>query len=299
MSDLDHTDALAAEYVLGTLDADERMQARALLNADGGFAAKVQVWERRFGELYLMVEPVEPDARIWARIKAKMPDVQPRPAIRVPEPQIPEPAPPAPPVEAPPPSLDAIQAAISQATTALTSEATPASSSGATPAPGSEATPDLDATMTSAPETVPAVTPDAAPAPASEAVAMPTSEEVPLPSGEAAPSSTPVEPVASPPFAPPPTTAAAVPPPMAERSPPIAAGREVVIHRRLRRWRAVALLMALLIAALAALLAAWKFAPDQVPLMLQPAELMRQMGVTVPAAPAPRRRTPLPSQFDE
>ncbi len=126
---------------------------------------------------------------------------------------------------------------------------------------------------------------------------MPTSEEVPLPSGEAAPGSTPVEPVASPPHAPP--TVVAALPPIAERSPLAAAGREAVVHRRLRRWRAFALLMALLIAAVVALLAAWKFAPDQVPLMLQPAELMHHMGVTVPAAPAPRRRVPPSSQFDE
>ena len=37
MSELDYTDALAAEYVLGTLDFEERMQARALLDADEFF----------------------------------------------------------------------------------------------------------------------------------------------------------------------------------------------------------------------------------------------------------------------
>ena len=41
MSEVDHTDALAAEYVLGTLDFDEREQARALLGSDAAFAAKV------------------------------------------------------------------------------------------------------------------------------------------------------------------------------------------------------------------------------------------------------------------
>ena len=51
MSELEHTDALAAEYVLGTLDAGERAQARALLNVDPGFVAKVQFWERRLGEI--------------------------------------------------------------------------------------------------------------------------------------------------------------------------------------------------------------------------------------------------------
>src|SRR5947208_1096017 len=56
MSELDHMDALAAEYVLGSLDFEERAQARNLLEADATFAAKVQLWERRFGELHLMVE---------------------------------------------------------------------------------------------------------------------------------------------------------------------------------------------------------------------------------------------------
>lgn len=89
MSELDYTDALAAEYVLGTLDFEERMQARTLLDADEAFAAKVQLWERRFGELHLMVEPVEPEAAIWARIKAKVPEARqkmqpPAPEVRRP-----------------------------------------------------------------------------------------------------------------------------------------------------------------------------------------------------------------------
>src|SRR5262249_41978260 len=82
MSDLDYTDALAAEYVLGTLDFDERTQARTLLDADQAFAAKVELWERRFGELHLMVEPVEPEAKVWARIKAKMSGANERTAAR-------------------------------------------------------------------------------------------------------------------------------------------------------------------------------------------------------------------------
>ena len=89
MSELDHMDALAAEYVLGTLDFEEREQARTLLEADAAFAGKVESWERRFGDLCLMVEPVEPDSAIWPRIKAKMPEVR----TRVAEPPIPAPAP--------------------------------------------------------------------------------------------------------------------------------------------------------------------------------------------------------------
>src|SRR5580704_6267389 len=56
----DDRDALAAEYVLGTLAADEREQAEALLVIDPGFAEIVRVWERRLGELNVMVEAVEP-----------------------------------------------------------------------------------------------------------------------------------------------------------------------------------------------------------------------------------------------
>jgi anti-sigma-K factor RskA len=66
------TDLLAAEFVLGTLDSEERVNALSRLRTDHGFIAMVRIWERRFGELHLMVEPVEPDAKILDRIKAKL-----------------------------------------------------------------------------------------------------------------------------------------------------------------------------------------------------------------------------------
>src|SRR5215469_3307700 len=65
----DDRDALAAEYVLGTLSADEREQAEALLAIDPAFAEIVRVWERRLGELNVMVEAVEPPAEVWDKIK--------------------------------------------------------------------------------------------------------------------------------------------------------------------------------------------------------------------------------------
>src|SRR5262245_57522245 len=68
----DDLSALAAEYVLGTLEADERTRANVLLDVDHGFRGLVRVWERRFGELHLMVEPVEPDGKIWQRIKNRL-----------------------------------------------------------------------------------------------------------------------------------------------------------------------------------------------------------------------------------
>jgi len=49
----------------------------------------------------------------------------------------------------------------------------------------------------------------------------------------------------------------------------------------------------------AALAAAWKFAPDRVPPMLQPAELMRHLDVAVPARTPPRRPASPQSQFEE
>src|SRR5271156_3502344 len=68
----DDRDALAAEYVLGTLAADEREQAEALLAIDPGFAEIVRVWERRLGELNVMVEAVEPPPDVWDRIKTEI-----------------------------------------------------------------------------------------------------------------------------------------------------------------------------------------------------------------------------------
>ena len=70
MSDVvngDDPNLLAAEYVLGTLEADERTRASGLLDVDHQFRSMVSVWECRLGELHLMVEPVEPDPKIWDR----------------------------------------------------------------------------------------------------------------------------------------------------------------------------------------------------------------------------------------
>ena len=80
MSDVvngDDPNLLAAEYVLGTLEADERTRASGLLDVDHQFRSMVSVWECRLGELHLMVEPVEPDPKIWDRIKAQIEPVTP------------------------------------------------------------------------------------------------------------------------------------------------------------------------------------------------------------------------------
>jgi anti-sigma-K factor RskA len=68
----DAQDALAAEYVLGTLSGDEREHAEALLEIDPGFAESVRLWERRLGELNVMVEAVEPPPAVWEKISKEI-----------------------------------------------------------------------------------------------------------------------------------------------------------------------------------------------------------------------------------
>lgn len=61
--------ALAGEYVLGTLDADERTQVETMMAVDSGFKAMVEAWERKLGGLNQMVGSVEPPAHLWERIR--------------------------------------------------------------------------------------------------------------------------------------------------------------------------------------------------------------------------------------
>jgi anti-sigma-K factor RskA len=62
--------ALAAEYALGTLDADERAQVETMMSVDQDFKALVEAWERKLGVLNQMVGSVEPRAEVWEKIKA-------------------------------------------------------------------------------------------------------------------------------------------------------------------------------------------------------------------------------------
>src|SRR5882724_7792551 len=84
--------ALAAEYALGTLDADERAQAETMMSVDKDFTAMVEAWERRLGALNQMVGSVEPRPEVWDRIRT---------AAGLSEPQAPLVLPDAPPPVAP------------------------------------------------------------------------------------------------------------------------------------------------------------------------------------------------------
>ena len=62
--------ALAAEYALGTLDAEERLQAETMMSADKEFAAMVEAWQHKLGVLNQMVGSVEPRPEVWNKIKS-------------------------------------------------------------------------------------------------------------------------------------------------------------------------------------------------------------------------------------
>jgi anti-sigma-K factor RskA len=83
--DDDDRDGFAAEYVLGTLDAEERAQADALMLVDASFAAAVASWERRLGELNVLVAPVEPPAPVWDKIKAGLSTTEQAAILHLPE----------------------------------------------------------------------------------------------------------------------------------------------------------------------------------------------------------------------
>jgi anti-sigma-K factor RskA len=91
--DDDNQDTLAAEYVLGTLSAEERKHAEALLSFDPAFEQAVRQWERRLGELNVMVEAVEPSPGIWEKIKTEIGSAEPGSAAASPLPEQDSPAP--------------------------------------------------------------------------------------------------------------------------------------------------------------------------------------------------------------
>ena len=62
--------ALAAEYAIGTLDADERSRVESMIETDADYAQVVDAWVRQLGVLNQMVGAVEPRAEVWDRIKA-------------------------------------------------------------------------------------------------------------------------------------------------------------------------------------------------------------------------------------
>ena len=82
--------ALAAEYALGTLDADERARVESMMSADKDFTAIVAAWERKLGALNQMVGPVEPRPELWEKIRAAIGHFERRSSSALPETELPE-----------------------------------------------------------------------------------------------------------------------------------------------------------------------------------------------------------------
>lgn len=71
-ADRDEIDGLAAEYVLGTLDADERLTAEARLASDPAFRAAVAAWAARLQPLSDALPPEAPGPGVYERIAARI-----------------------------------------------------------------------------------------------------------------------------------------------------------------------------------------------------------------------------------
>jgi hypothetical protein len=289
--DEDHS-LLAGEFVLGTLDAGESARANELLGRDQRFAEVVTIWERRFGELHLMVEPVEPHADIWQRITRRVHGVP--PPVEPPQPprraEAPQHVEPPPRVEAP--------------------EVVPEPSPGE---PSQLAQPSLETPKPSEPEQLPqAELAETGAAADPQPVESQSEVGAPFAAVEAAlkgAGTRRAQPVASDPVAP-----QLLPEPvLPNESPP----KRVIAHdlraqrdlpaldlkerkRAVRSgggaWRALGPLMTLIAAALAGLIVAWRYVPDRLPPQLQPAVLLNM--AQAPATPAKRPRR-LTSQFEE
>jgi anti-sigma-K factor RskA len=97
--------ALAAEYALGTLDAEERAQVETMMAVDKDFTAVVQAWEHKLGVLNQMVGSVEPRPEVWDNIRTAVGLSAPQAPLVLPA-ATPPPQAAAAPVVAPAPAVD-------------------------------------------------------------------------------------------------------------------------------------------------------------------------------------------------
>ena len=292
------TDLLAAEFVLGTLDSEERANAQSQLRTDHGFIAMVRIWERRFGELHLMVEPVEPEAAILQRIKAKIAEIAPSerapdgkpPAEVTSNPELPE-------------------ATGSPANTEIPKPEDPATGGEAAqlqdgPADGTMPKPQdlsVDAVLTTggtdklppAADLVMPISAEAQPGPETQPLELMATSEATSESGPVAMTAIPPPP----PLPPPPLK---LPDKLQELRPGRRSEITIDVIRSRGRWRAFGVCMSLLVMGLVVLLAAWRLVPDRLPARLRPAELMMSIGIeAIPQAAPVLKPVPPESQFDE
>jgi anti-sigma-K factor RskA len=72
MTDERDIDMLAAEYVLGTLPADERAAVARQARQDQALAEAIESWEQRLGPLSETVAPREPPKHVWGQIMERL-----------------------------------------------------------------------------------------------------------------------------------------------------------------------------------------------------------------------------------
>ncbi|MEA2793528.1 MAG: hypothetical protein QOI87_908 [Bradyrhizobium sp.] len=77
--------ALAAEYALGTLDAEERAEVEAMMSADKDFTAMVEAWEHKLADLNQMVGSVEPRPEVWDKIRTATGPAEPQAPLVLPD----------------------------------------------------------------------------------------------------------------------------------------------------------------------------------------------------------------------
>ena len=109
--------ALAAEYALGTLDADERAQVETMMSSDKDFTAIVEAWEYKLGILNQMVGSIEPPAEVWDKIKTAVGRAEPQSALLLPDAAPPPPPPPPSPSPPPPAAAEVVEPAAAPADT--------------------------------------------------------------------------------------------------------------------------------------------------------------------------------------
>lgn len=72
LKDPEIRDALAAEFVLGTLHGPARRHFERLLRDDPSLQQAVSAWEGRLGRLDEGLQAVEPPARVWRAVKGRI-----------------------------------------------------------------------------------------------------------------------------------------------------------------------------------------------------------------------------------
>ena len=71
----DRADALAADYVTGTLRGAARRRFQALLPAHPALRDAVNAWHARLMPMTASIEPVQPSPKVWQRIEARIAQV--------------------------------------------------------------------------------------------------------------------------------------------------------------------------------------------------------------------------------